>query len=294
MPTAAVECPAKVNLFLAVTGKRPDGFHDLVSIVAQLQLADRLELTLEAGEGPDTLEIDDPSLPSGPENLVLKAIAAYRQARPFARRVRARLEKRIPHGAGLGGGSSDAAGALRALDVLLGAPMGAGLLRQIAAAVGSDCPLFLASGPCLMRGRGELIERVPEPWPSTLAGQRLLLCKPPFGIPTAWAYGELARCSAYLPAAAAEAALASGLSGSASLDDLFFNSFEGPVFRKYLPLAELRAVLLSRFGLKLHLSGSGSCCFVYLRGDEPLPAIRGAIADAWGPEAFVAETAIRG
>ncbi|MEY3392074.1 MAG: 4-diphosphocytidyl-2-C-methyl-D-erythritol kinase, partial [Verrucomicrobiota bacterium] len=145
---------AKLNLSLAIIGRRPDGFHGLVSLVAPLDLADTL--SLEPGR-PLGLTCDDATLPADGANLVLKAAAAYARRRPAVPAGHFHLAKRVPHGAGLGGGSSDAAAALRLLDRLSGEPLGSAALEEIAADVGSDCPFFVRGEAAIMRGRGECL-----------------------------------------------------------------------------------------------------------------------------------------
>jgi 4-diphosphocytidyl-2-C-methyl-D-erythritol kinase len=156
--------PAKVNLTLAVTGTRPDGYHDLHSVMVPLDLADRLSVGLLPPGSADTLHVSgfDP----GPlaDNLVLRAIAAARRAAhtEWGRReppppLAARLEKRIPVAAGLAGGSSDAAAAVDAALEAWGVELDPAALHALAASLGSDVPFFLAGGPALVEGRGELV-----------------------------------------------------------------------------------------------------------------------------------------
>lgn len=149
---------AKLNLSLAITGRRADGFHELISLVAPIALADTL--TLDVGR-PLGLTCDDASLPVDGSNLVLKAAAAYVKRRPSAPIGHFHLTKKVPHGAGLGGGSSDAAAALRLLDQASGDPLGLEFLETLAAEVGSDCPFFVRGQAAVMRGRGERLEILP-------------------------------------------------------------------------------------------------------------------------------------
>lgn len=189
--------PAKVNLTLAVLGTRPDGFHDLHSVMVPVDLADRLSVAVLPPGRADTLHVDgyDP----GPveDNLVLRAIAAARRAAgpewgradappPLA----ARLEKRIPIAAGLAGGSSDAAAAAEAALDAWGVTLDAGTHHRLAAGLGSDVPFFLAGGPAVVEGRGERL--TPLPWLAD-AGEGhdrpgLLLVTPSCGISTPAAF----------------------------------------------------------------------------------------------------------
>jgi 4-diphosphocytidyl-2-C-methyl-D-erythritol kinase len=307
LPPVTVFSPAKINLFLAVTGRRPDGYHDLLSVAAPLDFGD--ELTAEVrrpGPGADgqfSLVCDDPAVPAGGDNLVLRAAAAFAAATRWTAPVTFRLTKRIPLGAGLGGGSSNAVAALRALSRLSGAGLGTDALAALAAPLGSDCPLFLSGGPVVMRGRGERVDPVPAAAAARLRGRRVLLFKPAaFGVATAWAYGRLASCAgasaagaatgAYLPAAEAERRLAAWCEGRANAEELLFNNLEPVVFRKFVALPALLEQLRRQFSIAARMSGSGSACFALLPADAPMAAIIAAIREAWGAAAFVQPAAI--
>lgn len=278
--------PAKVNLFLAVTGRRPDGYHELVSLVAPLDLADRLTATPLSPDEPDRLTCDDPALPTGGANLVLKAAAAYRAVAEVPCGVHFALEKHIPEGAGLGGGSSDAAAALRLLDALAPEPLPPGELHRIAATVGSDVPLFLTAGPSVLRGRGEEVAPLPPEVVARLRGTRLLLLRPEFAVSTAQAYGALARKRTYLPADVAEGRLAAWFEERIDLTDLCANSFEAWAFGKYLTYPALRDRLRTEYRLDLHLTGSGSAAFVLLPPGGQLFPEALLLKDTWGADVF--------
>jgi 4-diphosphocytidyl-2-C-methyl-D-erythritol kinase len=247
-------------------------------------------------------------------NLVLKAAQAFRTATGWSGGACFRLEKRVPMGAGLGGGSSNAVAALRALNQLAGGPLAPPALAALAATLGSDCALFLQDGPVIMRGRGEKLEPLPVAATSRICGRRLLVFKPEFGVGTPWAYAQLAalaaeqakagssaqlramadRAFAYLPAAQAEARLAAWLANRRiPAEGLLFNGLEQVVFAKYLALPSLLGRLRADFGLTTGMSGSGSACFALLPDNlvpECVDAIVAAIRKAWGPPALVVET----
>ena len=296
--SATVFSPAKINLFLAVTGRRTDGFHDLVSVAAPLDFGDRLTAVaggrVRTGAAQFSMECDSPDVPMDGSNLVLKAAAAFVAATGWGESVAFRLEKRIPVGAGLGGGSSNATAALLALNQLSQAHLDRPTLGALAAAVGSDCALFLGGGPVIMRGRGEQITPLPESAARRLRGQALLLFKPSFGVSTPWAYGQMAAGAprTYLPAAEAERRLGAWMAGTAGARELQFNNLEPVVFRKYLALPVLRDRLRIRFGLAPAMSGSGSACFAVLPPDAPVPEIVAAVRDGWGAGCFVQQVAI--
>ncbi len=287
----SIFAPAKLNLFLAITGRRPDGFHDLVSVVAQLDFGDTLHA--EAADG-FALTCSDPEVPGDASNLVLKAARAFAAATGWTGGARFTLEKRVPVGAGLGGGSSDAVAALRALNRLAGPlhTLPASRLADLAAQLGSDCPLFLADGPVVMRGRGERLEPLLEAAARRLRGRRVLVFKPAFGIATPWAYAQLAAMApaGYLPAEQAEARLAGWVRAEgAPAEELLFNNMEPPAFAKFLALPVLLAQLQRDFGLSARMSGSGSACFALLDAATPAAPIVAAIREAWGASAFVEE-----
>lgn len=284
--------PAKLNLFLAVTGRRADGYHDLVSLAALLDFGDELQAgnMTQRGESRYTLQCDHPDVPVDGSNLVLKAAEAFASATGWKNPVHFRLTKRIPPGSGLGGGSSNAVAALRAMDRLSGGLLGEESLAGVAATLGSDCALFLANAPVVMRGRGEKVEALPSAAAARLHGRRVLLFKPAFGISTPWAYQRMvARGTDYLPAAEAEARLASWLQGGAPAEELLANNMEGAAFEKYLALPVLLGKLHREFGVTGRMSGSGSACYALLGDNQVAAPLAARIRECWGPGAFVQE-----
>jgi 4-diphosphocytidyl-2-C-methyl-D-erythritol kinase len=242
--------PAKINLSLRILGRRKDGFHEIETLMAPLTLADEIGAEL-AGDGI-TLACSDPSLPVGPANL------AYRAAQLFLDRfgapdagVRLTLEKHVPHGAGLGGGSSDAATVLLALNEMLGVHAPLADLSELASALGSDVPFFLHGGPAICRGRGERVEPV-----KLDVSLPLLLLKPPFPIPTPWAYSRWRDAREIPGVLYAPQKFPWGV---------LVNDLERPVFEKYLPLAHLKMWLLDQPEVAgALLSGSGSTILAVL------------------------------
>jgi 4-diphosphocytidyl-2-C-methyl-D-erythritol kinase len=281
----SVFSPAKINLFLAVTGRRSDGFHDLVSVVAPLDFGDTLRA--ETGGRGFSLECDHPEVPRDASNLVLRAAEAFATATGWREPVRFHLAKRIPPGAGLGGGSSNAVAALLALSQLAGAPLAPAQVETLAAGLGSDCVLFLRQAPVVMRGRGERVELLPAPAAARLRGRQVLLFKPSFGISTPWAYGRMvARRTDYLAAPAAEARLAAWLGSDAPAEDLIFNNMEPAAFEKYGALPLLLGSLNGQ-GRKAAMSGSGSACYALVRDEAAARSLEGHIRARWGDAAFV-------
>ena len=172
--------PAKINRELRVGRIRPDGYHEVRSRMVSIDLADRL--SAEPGEGLEFF-CDDPAVPTGAENLVVRAAQFLAEDAGITPRARLTLEKRVPMGGGLGGGSSDAAVALLLLDRLWNLETPVERLRSIAARLGSDVPFFLTGGEADVSGRGEIVTPV-EDGPEA----DLLLLVPPFSIPTADVY----------------------------------------------------------------------------------------------------------
>ncbi len=295
-PSISVFAPAKLNLFLAVTGRRSDGFHNLVSLVAPLDFGDTVRLAPDPTAAGDSLVCTAPGVPTDASNLVLKAAAAWRSAGGQAPWMRFGLEKKTPAGAGMGGGSSDAVAALRGLQELAEVRVPLAAIAPIAAALGSDCPLFLVGGPTIIRGRGERLEVLSAGERSRLDGQRVLICRPGFGIDTPWAYGRLAAGAphTYTPEEEAEGRLAAWRAGGLGLEELLANSFEAVAFAKFAALPVLAARLLERHGLRLHLTGSGSACFALLPEGVEAAGPLAEVREAWGAEALAVETWLGG
>lgn len=176
-------CPAKVNLYLRVVGRRPDGYHELVTVMQPLTLADELTVSL-GGEGI-RLECDAPELPCGPENLVWRAAQRFQEETGQKLGVLLSLHKRIPVAAGLGGGSSDAAGTLMALNNLTGRPLSQERLHHLSSLLGADVPFFLARKPAVGRGIGTQLS------PVTLLSYWYLLANPGIPLSTRWVYENL-------------------------------------------------------------------------------------------------------
>lgn len=245
MPTLPAH--AKINWSLRITGKRSDGFHDLETIFQTISLHDDLTFH-EAGHL--SLTCDDPSIPVDDSNLVIRAARAL-DAPPVA----ITLKKRIPAGGGLGGGSSDAATTLVALDAMFGLQRRD--LPEIALSLGSDVPFFLAGGTAYATGRGEILQQLPS-----RAGVALLLLLPAERVMTKEAFARVGRHS---PALGPDAYRGYGD---------FTNDFEEPVFAMLPQLAALKARLLEAGAAWASMTGSGST----IVGAFESPAARDAAA----------------
>jgi 4-diphosphocytidyl-2-C-methyl-D-erythritol kinase len=257
MRALRVVAPAKVNLFLRVLGRRPDGYHELETAVLPISLADRLDITAEAGPGLElslelsgTAELVD-GVPGDRTNLVVRAAAALAERSGVGGSAAIRLEKCVPSAAGLGGGSADAAATLRALNDLWSCGLDDVALREVAATVGSDVPALLGPGPCLARGRGERVEPIqarPLQWRLVTAA---------FGVRTADAFrwwDDDGLPPGPDPADTLAAAVEDDVH---ALGRLLSNDLEEPVARRHPEVRAARDALLAAGAVAAVMCGSG-------------------------------------
>lgn len=271
----SLKAPAKINLWLRILGQRDDGFHSVETRLAPLALADELTLQPEPDSPDGTVRFtcDDSTVPGDESNLVLKAIRALERLTGLLPGMNLHLAKVIPHGAGLGGGSSDAAAALRLVQHVFRPEWADALLREAAAAVGSDVPFFLDGGVADATGRGEIVIPVRE----FTGTPPVLLVKVPFGVSTPWAYRQW-HGSIAVP----------GLPYAPQVTPWgeFQNDLERPVFEKYQVLGHLKRVLQQSPGVVAALmSGSGSTVFALLKENVDRSALEAAVRDEVGAEA---------
>ena len=249
-----VLAPAKINLSLRVLNRRGDGFHEIETLIAPISLRDEIKIERCPGKQEIAFRCDDLSVPKGEENIVVRAANVFFEETNVASSVSIGLKKRIPHGAGLGGGSSDAASTLLALNELFETNLPREELAKMAEMIGSDVPFFIFQSAAMCKGRGELVSpaRLRERLP-------LLLLKPEFGVPTQWAYSHW-RDSSEISGVSYRPQPFGGL--------MFVNDLERPVFEKFLFLAQLKMWLLKQpeVGTAL-MSGSGSTVFAVIRDD---------------------------
>jgi len=279
--------PAKINVFLSVLGLREDGFHDLLSVVTPLDFGDALEVELLESSQKDELICDLPDVPLGDANLVMKAVKAFREAYSFGRKVRIELQKKIPMGGGMGGGSGNAAAVLHGINVLLENPLSDSKLSELAASIGSDCPLFLSGGAVMLRGRGEIVEKLPPAACRILADREVYLLLPGIGIPTVWAYQRFRELgeSSYDCREKMEEKVQDFLNGKLALESLLHNNFEPLVYDKFLGLSVFRDRLLALSPKGVLLSGSGSTLFV-IGPENGFGVGIDSVLEAAGQEAF--------
>ncbi|HEV8238197.1 MAG TPA: 4-(cytidine 5'-diphospho)-2-C-methyl-D-erythritol kinase [Thermoanaerobaculia bacterium] len=245
-----VRSPAKVNLHLQVVGKRADGYHELRTIFQTVDLADEIAIELDDVPGV-RLAIDGAELSAGPDNLAHRAATGFLGRWAADRGVAITLRKRIPLGAGLGGGSSNAASILLALQRLLGNPAPPADLWLLARELGADVPYFLVGGTALGVGRGDEVTPLPE-----LPERELWLVLPPIHVSTAEAFADLGELTGKPIDPRILALVQRGELGWGAFAHAA-NDFEAAVFRRWPELAALHADLVST-GATARLSGSGA------------------------------------
>jgi len=243
---------AKINLGLRITGKRTDGYHNIETIFYPVGFSDALEfVSLPESNDRDILTVTGISLGIGTEqNIVMKALSDLRAAFSFPR-LRLHLHKAIPHGAGLGGGSSDAACLLKALNRFFAITVSDADLKSMALEIGSDCPFFLYGYPAFGSGRGELLEAI-DP---LLSGYYLILINPGVVINTREAYMN---CK---PAMPDSSLLLLARENIKEWKHFIFNDFEEYAFKKHPSIGAIKSELYSLGALYSSMSGSGSSVY---------------------------------
>ena len=247
-----VHAPAKINLSLRILNQRSDGFHEIETLIAPITLCDEIEIGKNDSRTEIKFNCDDASVPTGDNNLVVRAAKSFFAVAKVKSAASIELKKKIPHGAGLGGGSSDAASTLLALNELFETKLARESLAEIAETIGSDVSFFIFQSAAFCRGRGELVTPLKlKKKPS------ILLLKPGFVVSTAWAYSRWQN-SREIPEVCYQAQEFAG--------QIFVNDLERPVFEKFVFLAQLKMWLLEQAEVGAALmSGSGSTIFAVMR-----------------------------
>ncbi|CCB86536.1 4-diphosphocytidyl-2-C-methyl-D-erythritol kinase [Parachlamydia acanthamoebae UV-7] len=251
--------PAKINLFLQILSRQDDGYHRLATLMQTIKLADTLHVALA---DQDELTCTDPSIPTDGSNLVLKAARLFREISGLSVGIRVHLEKKIPHQAGLGGGSSNAATTLWALNQLTGQTLSTFQLMQASGKIGSDIPFFFSKGTAFCTGRGEIVQALPP-----FQNESVTIVKPTEGLETARIYGQLDlndTCKEN-----SERLLHSFMYPNQI--PLLVNDLEKPAFGCLPQLEDLKRQL-QRSGFKsVLMSGSGSAFFCLGQSEKELP-----------------------
>ena len=261
---AKILSPAKINWHLDVGGVRPDGFHEILSVFQSVALYDRMVLELIRGEGECYIEGDFPC--RAEDNLIFKAVSLFRAQTGFDQSVRVSVDKKIPYEAGLGGGSSNAAATLKAMNALAGERLTDIQLKELAACLGSDVPFFLYAPAAAVSGRGEVVEPLQPRQDFTI-----VLTKPEgLGISTAQAYRAVDSWKKDNP----------GILTSLSKEEMirryleespagwgYFNTFFETFKKQYKPLEFISNLLYDSGAVIAGLSGSGSAVFGLFESD---------------------------
>lgn len=276
--------PAKINWTLEVLSRRPDGFHNVKTILQTIDLFDSLDLEAAAEV---TLEAAGEGLPPPEENLTMRAARRLQKKTGYSGGARMRLTKTIPVAAGLGGGSSDAAAALRGLDRLWGLALPHERLAEIAAEVGSDVPFFLRGGTALAEARGERVTPLPDA-PRTA----ILVVVPALSIPqkTQRMY-SLLNLKDHSDGAASDRLADALKQGRPLKESDLYDVFGSLAFQAFPELQTCRQALVQAGAGAVHLAGSGPALFVLLRDEEQRERLARAAAGA-GARALAATTVL--
>lgn len=269
---------AKINLGLKVRNLREDRYHEIFTIYQTIALHDRLVISLSSDDGEISVQCDDPRIPSGRNNLAYRACESWRRARNYRGGIHVEIEKRIPAGSGLGGGSSDAAATLLGLERLTGDRLGLAALLKLAAQLGSDVPLFLWGGRVLGCGRGEEVYPL---W--DFARRHCLVVFPAVHVSTAGAYRELDRRSNLQLTKGSKRSNICSFGAWPHFPLEFWgpaeNDFEQVVFARWPELARLKSQLIRAGAETASLTGSGSAVFALfdsapkmIRASQAIPA----------------------
>ncbi|MFM7886175.1 MAG: 4-(cytidine 5'-diphospho)-2-C-methyl-D-erythritol kinase [Pseudanabaena sp.] len=291
----SLKAAAKINLYLEITGNRPDGYHDLVMILQSIDLCDRVDIR-KIGTDEIHITCTNPEVPCNRSNLAFKAAALMQSAFPEIGGVEIAINKHIPIGAGLAGGSANAAAVLVGIDRLWNLGLTQSQLCDFAAQLGSDIPFCVVGGTALATGRGEILSPLPD-----LKDLVLVICKPRhISISTVWAYQTfrshdlLAHNHARHESLSSQivAAIASGgETAPAKIGRLLYNDLERAVLPEYPELVALKKQLLEQECLGAMMSGSGSTMFAIAadldRAHQIAEAIRTQDIDVWVVKSLV-------
>ncbi len=274
---------AKLNLTLDVLDKRPDGYHDIKSVMQTISIRDDVQIDVGTGK-PWCLKCDKEGIPTDETNLAWKAARVFCDAaKKDPEGLEIRITKRIPSGAGMGGGSADAAAVLRALNRHFGQPFSIGALAELGAEVGSDVPFCTVCGTAMAEGRGERLRKLPD-MPDCV----FVVCKPDFSISTPELYRKIdEKAIAQRPDhRAMESALLAGDLGKIAQN--LCNVFDPIVTEEHLELNYIKSIFNSYGSAGQQMTGSGSAVFAIVEDFEFAAVICNMLKDNY-PEVFIAK-----
>ncbi len=282
-----IGAPVKINLVLRVLNRRPDGYHNIWSFMQTVAVGDDLQLRLRRDSAAIRLTSNDASLPTDQRNLIVRAASLLLERAGVSVGLDIELAKRIPVGAGLGGGSSDAAATIVGLNHLLRLGWSRDEMAAFGEAVGSDVPFFFFAPSAIVRGRGEELKAI------RLIGERwVVLIQPGFPIETKWAYERLAGIRAHvepLSEALRHVSAKEALSWEEVIP-LMENDFEQALASTHGVFSEIKGQLLAQGAEAALLSGSGSTLFGLFRTEADAARARSSFARADGGWVAVART----
>lgn len=274
---------AKLNLTLDVLGKREDGYHNIKSIMQTISIRDDVEIDVGTGE-PWTLECSQEGIPTDERNLAWKAAKVYcDRLKKDPNGLTIRITKRIPSGAGMGGGSADAAAVLRALNRHYGSPLSILALAELGAQVGSDVPFCVLCGTAMCEGRGELLRKLPD-MPDCV----FVVCKPEFSVSTPELYKKIDQVAIpkHPDHMAMESALLAG--DVAKVADLIYNVFDPVVTADHLEINYIKSICNSYGALGMQMTGSGSAVYAIMPSFEYAAVVCNMLKDNY-PYVFIAK-----
>ncbi|MDX2227382.1 MAG: 4-(cytidine 5'-diphospho)-2-C-methyl-D-erythritol kinase [Verrucomicrobiae bacterium] len=278
--------PAKINLYLWIIGRRADGFHELETLMLPLAMGDSITCTPEDGSAI-RISCNKPGVPTDETNLVHKAVCILRREFPELekRGLHIDIEKTTPMGGGMGGGSSNGATVLKALNEMWGLGLSTEKLEVLCARLGSDCAFFIRNTAALCRGRGEIIEPV-----EIATKLDLVIINPGFGISTKWSYESLPQYG-YPKAPPVQNLIACLNHGRLdSLQGHLYNTLERPAFDKHLILPVMRQHLVEAGCVAAMMSGSGSTLFGVAPSGAAAQNAASALRARYGEELLVITT----
>jgi len=274
---------AKINLTLDVLDKRPDGYHDIQSVMQTISIRDDVQIDVDTDK-PWTLSCDNEGVPTDERNLAWKAAKVFYEQMKFdTTGIAIRITKRIPMGAGLGGGSADAAAVLRALNRHYGNPLSILALAELGALVGSDVPFCTLCGTAMVEGRGERLRKLPD-----MPDCCFVVCKPDFSSSTPELYQKLDET--VIPKRpdnqAMESALLAGDLGKVA--ENVYNVFDPLVTKDHLELNYIKSIFNSYGSVAQQMTGSGSAVFAIVPDFEFAAVICSMLKDNY-PQVYIAK-----